>query len=431
MRTNGLQLDHLPPLKIPFRFFISAPLFGILAALLLLGNGTEGWTSRWLPEVMAATHLLTLGFMATVMLGALFQILPVLGGLNIPRQNWLAPAVHLLIVSGALALGGAFISVDHGWQLAAMLLLGAGFSLFIGALGTRLIRAGSGDSIFAIRLAGLSLLVSISLGLIMLGAYMGLPIPHVLANNGIPHLHFALLGWVLLLIMGVSYQIIPMFHVTPDYPAKLRKILPSAVFAALTVLLLGRTAWLTYAATGVLILAAGIYVLLSFYLFQQRKRKVIDYTIRFWQLGLSCLLLALLGYLLSTLNLLEPDAANEMQWGILIIPGFAISIMLGALYKIAPFLSWLHLQQACLNNPMAVMQLPTMHDLLPVKHGRIQVHLHALALVLLLGAVWMPAISPVAAIALAADFICLEISLLRVLRSYLASMATINRASNK
>jgi branched-subunit amino acid transport protein AzlD len=426
MKTDGLQLQYIPPLKIPFSFFVSAPIFGILAALLLLGSSTGGWPSRWVPEVIAATHLLTLGFMVTIMLGALFQVLPVLSGHSIPGQRWLAPAVHLLIAGGTLALGAAFISADHGWQLTAIVLLGAGFSLFISALGLRLIRPdGRGDSVFAIRLAALSLLISVSLGIIMLGAYMGLQIPHYLANNGVAHLRFALLGWVLLLIMGVSYQIIPMFHVTPDYPKIIRRVLPLSIFTSLTVLTLSRVNWLTLTAGSLVIVATGIYSVLTLYLLSKRKRKIIDYTIHFWKLGISCLLLAILSYGFSLMGIKELNAANELQWGILMIPGFAISIMIGVLYKIAPFLSWLHLQQACLKNPTGILKLPTMHDLLPVKHGRIQFWLHALALVLLLSAVLLPVISPLAAIALAADFIWLEISLLKVLHTYQNSMEAI------
>jgi len=422
MKTDGLQLQYMPPLRIPFRFFISAPLFGILSALLLLGSNADGWTSRWLPEVMAATHLLTLGFMATVMLGALFQVLPVLSGHSIPGQRWLAPTVHFLISGGALALGAAFRWSGYSWQLTAMIMLGSGFALFAGALGLRLMRPiGGGDSIFAIRLAALSLLIALSLGLIMLSSYMGAQIPHYLANNGTAHLRFALLGWVLLLIMGVSYQIIPMFHVTPDYPGYIKKILPASIFIALLALTLSKVAWLSLIAGSVLILATSIYILFTFYLFLQRKRKIVDYTIRFWQLGLGCLLVAILGYLISLLGITSPDAAYELQWGILMIPGFAISIMIGVLHKIAPFLSWLHLQQACLKSPTDMMRLPTMHDLLPVRHARIQFWLHCIALMLLLGAVQLPAISPLAALSLAADFIWLEISLLKVLRIYRSS----------
>jgi hypothetical protein len=418
MRTDGMQLQYLPPLKIPFRFFCSAPLFGLLGAALLLSTGTAGWGNRWLPEVMAATHLLTLGFMATVMLGALFQVLPVLSGHSIHGQRWLAPVVHLLVSVGTLTLAGAFIWPDYGWQLAAMVMLGTGFTLFIGALGLSLIRRGGGDSIFAMRLATLSLFIALSLGIIVLSAYMGISAPLHLANAGVAHLSFALLGWVLLLIMGVSYQVIPMFHVTPDYPGYSRKLLPASVFVSLAALTLGQAVWLKLMAGSILIAAAGAYVLVTLYLFTRRKRKVVDYTIRFWQLGLSCLLLSLLGYACSLLDIPRSVAVTEMQWGILMIPGFAISIMIGMLYKIAPFLSWLHLQQDSLNGPTDILKLPTMQDMLPSSRVRIQLWLHCLSLMLLLGAVLLPVISPLAAIALAADFIWLEVTLLTVLHTY-------------
>lgn len=421
MRTAGLQLEYLPPLRIPFRFFMSAPLFGVLGALLLLG--AEDWVSRWQPQIMAATHLLTLGFMATVMLGALFQVLPVLGGGSIPGQRWLAPVIQLLVSAGTLILTGAFIWPEQGWQLAAAIILGAGILLFLGALGLRLMHFGKGgDSIFSIRLAALSLLFSVGLGITMLCVYMGVAIPPYLANMGVSHLRFALLGWVLLLIIGVSYQVVPMFFVTPDYPAYLRKTLPAGIFVALAALTFGQLTWLAVMASCVLIVAAVIYALVTLNLFVRRKRKISDYTIRFWQLGLCCLLLALLGYSGTVLNNSASSAASELWWGILMIPGFAISIVIGMLYKIAPFLSWLHLQQNCLTNPTTLAQLPTMHDLLPVKHARTQFWLHCLSLTLLLGAVQFPVVSPLAAIVLAADFLWLEISLLTAMRRYRNSL---------
>jgi len=106
------------------------------------------------------------------------------------------------------------------------------------------------------------------------------------------------------------------------------------------------------------------------------------------------------------------------------IIGFAISIIIGMLYKIAPFLSWLHLQQATLKDPLALLELPTMHDLLPVSRARTQFLLHGLGLILLLSATQLPQIAPLAALVLAADFLWLELSLLKVLRAYRTSSRT-------
>ena len=80
MRMPGLTLESLPPINIPLRFFLTAPWFGMLAALLLLFSGPGLWSSSWNPALIGLTHLVTLGFVTMTMLGALFQLLPVLSG---------------------------------------------------------------------------------------------------------------------------------------------------------------------------------------------------------------------------------------------------------------------------------------------------------------------------------------------------------------
>jgi hypothetical protein len=80
-----LSFDQAPPLAAPLRFFLTAPLFAILAALLVLWSGPELFASRWTGAALALTHLITVGFMLQVMLGAMLQILPVVAGANISR----------------------------------------------------------------------------------------------------------------------------------------------------------------------------------------------------------------------------------------------------------------------------------------------------------------------------------------------------------
>ena len=89
-----LSYDQSPPIAAPFRFFLTAPVFGILAGLLLLWEGPDMLAARWTPGVLALTHLMTIGFMLQVMLGALIQILPVVAGANLTQPIRLAAAVH-------------------------------------------------------------------------------------------------------------------------------------------------------------------------------------------------------------------------------------------------------------------------------------------------------------------------------------------------
>ena len=84
MKTGGLSLDQAPAEDIPLRFFISAPIFGILAGLMVLLKGNLLFSNTWMPETVALTHLLTLGWMGSVMFGALNQMIPVLVGGIVP-----------------------------------------------------------------------------------------------------------------------------------------------------------------------------------------------------------------------------------------------------------------------------------------------------------------------------------------------------------
>jgi len=80
-----LSFDQAPPFAAPFRFFLTAPAFGMLAGALLLASGPDALASRWTPAALALTHLVTVGFMLQAMLGALLQIMPVVAGANLLR----------------------------------------------------------------------------------------------------------------------------------------------------------------------------------------------------------------------------------------------------------------------------------------------------------------------------------------------------------
>ena len=64
-----LSFDKAPPFAAPLRFFLTAPFFALLAGLLLVWEGPSLLVSRWTPGTLAATHLLTIGFMLQIMLG--------------------------------------------------------------------------------------------------------------------------------------------------------------------------------------------------------------------------------------------------------------------------------------------------------------------------------------------------------------------------
>src|SRR5512139_2908610 len=123
MTLATLSLEQAPPITVPFRFFLTAPLLLLLgaAAWLLTDSGALG--SRWSPAVLGITHLLTLGFMAMVMCGAMLQLLPVLAGAPVPNPRLMAWAIHLPLLVGTLLLaGGLYFTLAPALALGAALL---------------------------------------------------------------------------------------------------------------------------------------------------------------------------------------------------------------------------------------------------------------------------------------------------------------------
>ena len=128
-----LSFEKLPPFSAPLRFFLTAPLFSLAAGLLLMAVGPQLLESRWTPGLRAATHLVTVGFMLVVMLGALIQILPVVTGAYLRRPLAIARIVHVGLSAGALLLAAGFYFGIPGLLSGAALVLSLTVLVFLTA----------------------------------------------------------------------------------------------------------------------------------------------------------------------------------------------------------------------------------------------------------------------------------------------------------
>jgi hypothetical protein len=405
MNLTGLSLDNIPSIGTPLRFFLVAPAFGILAGLLLIGY-PELLANRWLPATFAFTHLLTLGVGAMVMLGALFQVLPVVSNSAVPGDRIIAPWVHHGMVWGTLALTVGFLTSSAWLMGLAAVLLASGFGLFVSAFGTGLVRAHpAGDTTVTLRLAALSLVATLVLGGMQLSLHLWPEAGLYLPRQTELHAFVGGFGWVLLLVMGVSFQVIPMFHVAPAFPHWVCRQLTLVIFTANAVVLLAGEPVAAYALP--LTLAAAIlYAAVALKVLMARKRKLVDYTVRFWQLGLSQLFAAAL--LALGLIFVEGGAWRapvELLLGLVFALGFVLSVMLGMLQKIVPFLIYLHLQRMTLANPQTMrVKLPHMKALIPTERSRWQYRLQLLLLPCIYLAPWVPWMAVIAGLIMMAAF---------------------------
>ena len=419
MNSAGLSYEQAPPFEVPLRFFLTAPWFLLLAAVLALWQGPEIFATRWLPATLALTHLLTLGFMAQIMLGALLQILPVVVGVVVPRPRLTAALIHIPLTLGALALPIALLSGHPPWFHPALGLLGLSFGVALTAIHLALWRAPVvSGTVIALRCALTGLFITVGLGL-ALGSYFGwrLNLPAI----ALTHLHAAwgLVGWTALLVAGVAYQVVPMFQITPPYPTWfVRGFAPlmAALLVAWSAFILG--GWETAAMLTSMALAAGLAVFAgtTFYLLTRRRRKIGDATMRYWRVSMVSLLA---GALLWLATLAIPALASapqvELLLGILLIFGFTVAVINGMAYKIVPFLAWFHLQAQLFRRA----KVPNMKQLLPEARVRRQFWAYLATLLLLLAAaVYPPVFTYPAALALGMTAAWLGVNLWSVWRIY-------------
>jgi len=437
MNLVGASFDSLPPIDLPFRFFISAILFPIAIAVFILLSGEEPWSSRWHPAMLTITHGFTLGFIGCVMMGALLQILPVVGGISFPKIRFVASYSHIFHMIGTLSLMLAFILPITFFTLNAAIFLSLGFVLYSStALWAIFNTKSKSATISGIRLALLMLIVTVIIGVLMQLRTLGINILGLEKIFTDIHAIGGLFGWVSLLIIAVSFQVIPMFYVAPNFPTWLSNYLPSSI--ALVLLLLMITPFinnLTEELVGLLLILQCLYSVNLLIVLHRRKRKIPDTTINYWRLAafsfilLSCLYFFPKQYLHHRIyqELIAPK--QELLFAAVFIYFYLVSILQGMLLKILPFLTYTHLQQRCLMNFSAMQFLPNMHKILTKKHGRFLFVFHCLTGISLISTILHPKFYWLFAGLLFVEFSFLLAISLKVIRRYQTCMAKIIKQS--
>src|SRR3569623_266453 len=411
----GLSFEQAPPFSLPLQFFLSAPLF-LLAAALLVVMDPASLASRWTPQALALTHALTLGFLAMAMLGALMQMLPVVAGSPLPRPRAVAWLVQGPLALGTLALMTGFLSTESIAFGIAIVLLVSGFAVFLAAAAVSLVRATSNVTVWGMRLAVLSLGLTFILGLTLALMRAGVWIPPARAAALAAHLAFGLLGWVLLLVVGVAFQVVPMFQITPPYPPLLGRWLTPGLFVLLLIhaaapALPSRVATLVEAG-----LAAGIllFAVTTLRLQTRRRRKLPDVTLDFWRLGMASLIASVTVWTVAQFSPAWADSdVYPLLLAVLFIGGFAVSVVNGMLYKIVPFLAWFHLQAQL---QARAGSIPTMKDMIAEGRSRWQFRFHLVACGLLTAGLFWPLLARTGGLMLALSALLLQINLLSAVR---------------
>jgi hypothetical protein len=203
------------------------------------------------------------------------------------------------------------------------------------------------------------------------------------------HLGWGFVGWSVVLLAAVAFVVVPMFQMTPAYPEWFAGHFSWTLLALLScgvspIALAGngcRPGWQTA------VLAVAAFAALTLQLQSRSKRTRFDATQHYWRLAMLSTLASCVLSLAASICRYSPSAANgrcsAVCWHCL---AAGLSVMIGMLYKIVPFLVWLHLQNLGGGRVLA----PNMNKVIAARQIDRQMYAHFLALALLLATAFWP-----------------------------------------
>jgi hypothetical protein len=345
----------------------------MLAGIFILLFGVDVFDAHTTQAVIL-THTFTLGVMLSFMFAALFQMLPVIAGVKLSTPVQRANRLQYPFIAGIIVLLFAFQSSSPWLYGLASLLLGGSILYIVSIMLKNLFElVHHSTSSRGMLIALLSLALVVILALYMTTTLSGLLQGTSYSVVKEAHYSFGLFGWIALLIISISFQVIEMFYVTPAYPKFVSGYLP---FKLLGLLLLGLiisflipTVWAVIDVFIALVLIG--YASITLKRLTQRKRPLTDATVWFWRLGLSSLILSMLCILVTLFT--EQEILKQLSY--LFFATFALSIVFAMFYKIVPFLTWFHL------NAQGYFTAPMMHEVIHPKTANKHLYIHLVTLV--------------------------------------------------
>jgi len=337
------------------------------------------------PHVAGITHLFTLGWITTTIFGALAQLLPVALGAPI-RSTRVGHASFFTFAPGAGLFAAGIASSSLVIEHIGIGLITVGIILEVGNIAASLPQAKNRDVTWGAVIIAISFLAStLVLGVILLHNLHSGFIANARLTTLATHLHVALVGWVLMMIVGVSHRLLPMFLLAHGADTRWTKRALALLTVGVLTLATGLIAHFAPAVwLGAALIDAGIgcFIWQAYSFYRVRVRRKLDVGMRFAMTAI--VFLAIAAVLGSALVVLGPMHARLATMYIAVgLLGGIVLFVVGFFYKIVPLLAW----TARFRGRMGKGPVPTVAQLYSAKVAYVQLGLMTLAVVLLAGGI--------------------------------------------
>ncbi|WP_277678913.1 hypothetical protein [Gracilibacillus dipsosauri] len=345
--------------------FILTSLLGLVASQFILF-----WNSEWLihgyfriPSLWMAFHLLILGFAVMVVMGAMYQMIPVVLLTPIWNERF-GFYQYIITISGILIL-----SIQLGLKPSIAFYGGAitiiGILMFLFQMYLTIKAQKQKNRITGLVVGALTFLFLTIIAGFLLAWNIGNG--EILRHESIfsSHLLFGLTGWFTLLIIGFSYKLVPMFSLAHGF--SMRWIKKAYFIYLLGMFFLILSFWMndsTLSQIGWLLLWIGftLFLLDIREMLAKRLRRQLDRSFRFALMAIY--FGSVIHFLAFIVSLMK---ANAVIWGVLIylyIMTWIIFSILGYLKKIVPVLWW----TLKYDKKIGKEQVPALKDLINEKN---------------------------------------------------------------
>lgn len=330
-----------PSALLPLTHLITAAAAFVLAALALPWLASDLAGHYYHPRVLALTHTVTLGWITLTIMGASYQIIPIVLGKALwsERLAWWQYGVFVTGVVGVV--GHFFIAQWPGlvWS-AGLLALGTATHVLNAALTARGLRTWTLTArLVTLALAGFALtaLFGAALGAEHVRAWL----PGAFFARLHAHVHLALLGWVLPMVIGVAARIYPMFLLAPEPGGRLSAVQWWGIAAGVPVTVVALLLDSRFVAVGAVAVAAAVAAHVAWVVSAVRasRRPGLDWGLRLALAGAAFALPATALGLGLALDLVR-GPRWAMAYAVLVFGGWASLTIAGMMLKIVPFLVW-------------------------------------------------------------------------------------------
>ena len=345
--TPGLAGMQAAAVRLPLCFVLTGVLSLLASGGALLAQPDLLAMYHYTPHLIAVTHLFVLGFICSIVMGAMYQLVPV----TLETQLFSEKLVKFQIAAHVIGFVGmvwAFWNFNMAMvgAFGSVLTLGAG--LFVFNLACTLAKVKRWNTIkFGITSALLWLSATVAAGLFVTAskfwtffAFQPLAAMHA-------HAHLGVIGVFVLMIVTVSYKLVPMFTLSELQSERRAWCSVALINIGLVGIFITVLFQEPFRPLFALVTISGflLYGWELFAILRARNRRVLDWGMKYFLTAIGLLLpLSILAFALTWSGL--PANAVTMQlesiYGLLGMLGLVGLAILGMLYKIVPFLVWFH-----------------------------------------------------------------------------------------